>query len=129
MAPDMIDTERLLNAITLFSLLALVAVLGSVRRSWIRVEYSVSWLLAAVVLLVLSRWRALAGWLGTFLGVGNVAIALLILTGAVFLVVLYRLSLLVSSLKDSNIKLAQRVAVLEFRLEMHHEKPEPPAGY
>jgi hypothetical protein len=36
--------------------------------------------------------------------------------------VLYRLSLRISGLKDSNIKLAQRVAILEYRLESLNEK-------
>ena len=42
--------------------------------------------------------------------------------GAVFVMVLYRLSLRISGLKDSNIKLAQRVAILEYRLESLGEK-------
>ncbi len=45
--------DRLLNVITVFSLLLIGLVLLSVRRAHIRVEYSVSWLIAAVVLLVL----------------------------------------------------------------------------
>jgi hypothetical protein len=42
-------------------------------------------------------------------------------TGALFLLVLYRLSMMISSLKDSNIALAQRLAILEFRLESNEE--------
>ncbi len=44
------------------------------------------------------------------------------LAGAVFLFVLYRFSLMISDLKDSNIALTQRVAILEFRLESSDEK-------
>ena len=51
--------DRLLNVTTGVSLVLLVIVLISVRRAHIRVEYSVSWLAAAVALLVLSRWRDL----------------------------------------------------------------------
>ena len=47
--------ERLLNVMTGASVLLIVLVLVSVRRAHIRVEYSVSWLLAGVALLVLSR--------------------------------------------------------------------------
>lgn len=116
MDPQIVDTDRLLNLVSIFGLLALVGVLSSVRRSWIRAEYSVSWLLAAAVLLGLGRSRALAEWITGALGVGDVAVAVLILVVAVFIVVLYRLSLLVSALKDSNVRLAQRVAALEFGL-------------
>ncbi|MGD1092520.1 MAG: DUF2304 domain-containing protein [Bryobacteraceae bacterium] len=114
--------DHLLNVITAFSLLLIGLVLASVRRAHIRVEYSVSWLLAALVLLVLSRWRGLEQWLGAMLGINDAPLALLMLAGAVFLVVLYRFSLIISNLKDSNIALAQRVAILEFRLESFDEK-------
>jgi hypothetical protein len=42
-----------------------------------------------------------------------------------FLLVLYRLSMMISSLKDANIALAQRLAILEFRLESHEEAKTP----
>jgi hypothetical protein len=109
--------DRLLNVITIASILLIALVLTSVRREHIRVEYSVSWLLAGVVLLVLSTWRSLDEQLASALGVSNAALALLTVSGGVFLMVLYRLSLRISGLKDSNIKLAQRMAILEYRLE------------
>lgn len=121
--------ERLLDAMTIFSLMLMVAVLASVRRAHIRVEYSVSWLLAALVLLGLSRWETALRWLGRTLGVSDPPSALLIVSGFVFLVVLYRLSLRISGLKDLNIALAQRVAILEYRLDSLHEKDQAsPAG-
>ncbi len=120
--------DRFLNVISVFSLLLIAVVLASVRRQHIRVEYSVSWLLAALVLLVLSRWRGLEQWIGESLGVNDAPLALLMLAGAVFLFVLYRFSIVISHLKDSNIALAQRVAILEFRLEPHDEKNKVAAG-
>jgi hypothetical protein len=114
--------DRLLNVIAIFSLLLVGLVLVSVRRAHIRVEYSVSWLVAGGILFLLSRWRSFDEMLAQALGAGDVALALLMASGAVFLVVLYRLSLRISGLKDSNIKLAQRVAILEYRLESL-EKP------
>src|SRR5258708_39465114 len=120
--------DRLLNVITLFSVLLIGLVLGSVRRVHIRAEYSVSWLVAALFLLVLSRWRALQDWLGSALGLKDATLALLLVTGAVFLVVLYRFSLIISHLKDSNIALMQRVAILEFHLTNLDEKSKASAG-
>ncbi len=46
---------RLLNALSLLSIAMIVSVLYSIRRAHIRVEYSVSWLLAAFILLGMSR--------------------------------------------------------------------------
>jgi hypothetical protein len=117
--------DRMLNVMTVFSLVLLGLVLTSVRRAHIRVEYSVSWLAAAMVLLILSRWRSLLDRITTLVGLSDAPLALLMVAGAVFLIVLYRLSLMISHLKDSNIALVQRVAILEFRLESLHEKEAP----
>jgi hypothetical protein len=113
--------DRLLNVMTLLSLGLIVLVLMSVRRSHIRVEYSVSWLGAAAVLLVLSRSRALLEWLAVALGLGYAPLALVMLAFCVFLVVFYRFSVIISGLKDANIALTQRVAILEFQLRALHE--------
>jgi hypothetical protein len=117
--------DRLLNVMTGFSVLLIGLVLLSVRRAHIRVEYSVSWLAAALVLLVLSRWRSLLDRIAEATGLGDAPLALLVVTGALFLLVLYRSSMMISSLKDSNIALAQRLAILEYRLESHEEAKTP----
>lgn len=109
--------DRLFDVVAIFSVVLIVWVLSSVRRAHIRVEYSVSWLLAGTVLLVLARWRTLDDWIASALGISDSFIALAMFAGAAFLVVLYRLSLRISGLKDSSITLAQQVAILEFRLD------------
>jgi hypothetical protein len=114
--------DRLLNVIAGLSGLLLVAVLVSVRRAHIRVEYSVSWMGAAVLVLALSRWRVLQEWLASALGLENAPLAVLTVAGAIFLVVLYRFSMVISHLKDSNIALAQKVAMLEFHIVSLQEK-------
>mgnify|MGYP001071336794 CR=1 FL=1 len=112
--------EELLDFTTGMSLALLALVLFSIRRQHIRVEYSVSWFGAALSLLLLSRWPAalhrLAGWFG----IGNPPLALVFIVGTLFLLVLFRLSVIISDLKDANIALTQRVAILEYRLESVH---------
>ncbi len=117
--------DRLLNVVTGFSVLLIGLVLLSVRRAHIRVEYSVSWLAAALVVLVLSRWRALLDRISGALGLSDAPLTLLVVTGALFLLVLYRLSMMISGLRDSNIALSQRLAILEYRLESHEEAKTP----
>ena len=68
--------ERLLDAMSILSIVLVLVVLYSVRRSHIRVEYSVSWIAAATILLVV-----------------------------------------ISDLKDANIAMAQRLAIVEFQLQ------------
>ena len=114
--------ERLLDAVTVLSLALMIGVLFSVRRSHIRVEYSVSWLAAAVILLLLSRSRPLLDWISTQLGLTYPPLALLLLVSCVFVIVIYRLSVVISDLKDANIAIAQRLAIVEFQLQTLNEK-------
>jgi len=109
--------DRLLNFTTGMSLLLIVLVLASVRRAHIRVEYSVSWLLASVAILVLSRSRKLLEAAAAQLGVADPPMALILLAGCVFVIIFYRFSIIISRLKDDNIALAQRVAILEYHLQ------------
>ena len=109
--------DRLLNVLTLLSLILMGLVLFSVRRSHIRVEYSVSWLGAATALLILSRSHVALNWIAQYLGLTDPPLALLMLVFFVFLVVFYRFSVIISELKDANIAMAQRLAILEYRHE------------
>jgi hypothetical protein len=109
--------DRLLNFTTGMSVLLIMLVLASVRRSHIRVEYSVSWLLASVAILVLSRSRKLLEAAAAQLGVADPPLALMLLAGCVFVIIFYRFSIIISKLKDDNIALAQRVAILEYHLQ------------
>jgi hypothetical protein len=98
------------------SAVLIVLVLVSVRRARIRVEYSVSWLIGALVLLVLSRSQGLLHTMADAIGVTYPPLALVLLAGGVFLIIFYRFSMIISQLKDDNIALAQRVAILEYHL-------------
>jgi hypothetical protein len=116
----------LLNFFSGLSLALLILVLISVRRAHIRVEYSVVWLGAALALLVLSRYHWLLERMAAALGTPDAPLALMLVTGCLFLLVLFRVSIVVSELKDANIALAQRVAILEFRLRSLDEKAQTP---
>ncbi len=114
----------LLNFMTILSVALILVVLRSVRRAHIRVEYSVSWLGAAVALLIISRSDWALTQVARLLGIAYPPLALLLVVGCLFLVVLYRFSIVISDLKDANISLAQRVAILEFHLRKSHENQE-----
>lgn len=120
--------ERLLNVLTFFSALLLILVLRSLRRAHIRVEYSVSWLGAALTLLILSRLEGVLGWIGRLVGISDAPLALAFVVGGIFLIVFYQFSVVISDLKDANISLAQRVAILEFHLRTLNEKYQSQTG-
>lgn len=114
--------ERLLDAVTILSIALMITVLFSVRRSHIRVEYSVSWLAASVFLLLLSRSHSLLNWISDRLGLSYPPLVLVLLVSCVFVMVIYRLSVVISDLKDANIAIAQRLAIVEFQLRNQNEK-------
>jgi hypothetical protein len=109
--------DRLLNFTAGMSVLLIALVLISVRRAHIRVEYSVSWLVASLAILALSRSRPTLEAIAAQLGITYPPLALMLLAGCVFVVIFYRFSVIISKLKDDNIALAQRVAILEYHLQ------------
>ncbi|HUI56620.1 MAG TPA: DUF2304 domain-containing protein [Bryobacteraceae bacterium] len=116
--------EHLLNVTTVLSVLLLLMVLISVRRAHIRVEYSVSWLLASVVMLLLSRSKPVLDAVTRWAGVPDTPLTLFLISGTLFLTMFFRFSVIISHLRDDNIALAQRVAILEFHIRSlgSHEK-------
>jgi|ERR1041385_1494118 hypothetical protein len=109
--------DSLLNITTVLSAIMLVLVLISVRRSRIRAEYSVSWLLAAVSMLLLSRARPALDFITRHLGIPDTPLTLFLTAGSIFLIMFYRFSVIISHLRDDNIALAQRVAILEYHVD------------
>ena len=119
---EMID--RLLSVTFGMSLLLIVAVLFSVRRAHIRVEYSVSWLLAGFAMLVLSRSTWALDTIAGMLGIQYAPVALLLIFLSLFLVVFFRFSIIISDLKDANIALTQKLAILEYRIQSINEESQ-----
>jgi hypothetical protein len=113
--------DRLLNVMTGLSLGLIFLVLASIRRAHIRVEYSVSWLLAGYAILALSLSPSLLHGLTSLVGFQDAPLALLFIILCVFLIVFFRFSVIISNLRDANIALAQRLAILEFRVNSHEE--------
>ena len=116
--------DRLLSIITWLSIILIAGVLTSVRKQHIRVESSVSWLAAALLLLLLAQSKSALEKVAEIIGAENAVTALFFAAAIVFVLVIYRVSIRVSALKDSNIALTQRIAILEYRLEQQemHEK-------
>jgi Uncharacterized conserved protein (DUF2304) len=115
--------EGLLNVTAVLSIVLAVIVLVSVRRAHIRVEYSVSWLLAAVAMLLLSRSYGALEVVRRWVGLPDTPLTLFLFIGGVFLLMFFRFSVIISHLRDDNIAMAQRVAILEYHLE-HLRKNE-----
>src|SRR3954451_12017797 len=108
--------ESLLHVTTVLSVFLILMILFSVRRAHIRVEYSVSWLLAATAMLLLSLARPVLEFITRRAGIPDTPLTLFLIAGSVFLIMFFRFSMIISHLRDDNIALAQRVAILEYHI-------------
>jgi hypothetical protein len=109
---------RVSIAAAMASILLLLVVFELIRSRRLRERYALLWLLTGVVLLVLSLWRGglntIAGWFG----ISGYPPAILFAVGILFiLLVLLHYSTVISRLSDQSTILAQRLALLEERLE------------
>jgi len=119
--------ERIRLTVALLSLLLIAQIIRSVRREHIRVEYSMTWLGATLLLLLLSLSDTAMSHLGQWIGLTDRPLILIVLAGVLFVFTFFRYSLVVSSLKDHNIQLAQRVGMLEWEIErLQRQKLENP---
>jgi hypothetical protein len=102
-----------------FLLLGVVAIAGtlvSLRREHIRPEYSVSWLAVGVLLSGFALFPEFAGRVSGGLGV-DPQVWFVIVAGVLISGLVFGISRVVSRLRDENVLLAQRIAILEFRLQ------------
>jgi hypothetical protein len=99
-----------------------------VRRKRLMERYAILWLVAGITLLVLALWKGLLTTLSHAVGIYYPPAALFAVGFLFVLVMLVHFSLTVSRLSDENKVLAQRLALLQQRLEQDSgEKPGPPA--
>lgn len=119
--------QLLLNLLTGFGIFLFLVVLRSLRREHIRVEHSVSWLTASVALIAISVAVPLldsGARTSAMTRAAELSDALLFIVFAIALWIGYRSSRVASELKDMNITLTQRVAILEFQIRELHEKDQ-----
>ena len=95
-----------------------------VRRKHLMERYAILWLLAAVTLLVLAVWQGLLTTLSHAVGIYYPPAALFAVAFLFVLVMLIHFSVTISRLSDQNTMLAQRLALLQQRLEQQAQGEE-----
>ena len=109
---------RVSIAASVASLLLLLVVLELIRGRRLKERYALLWIATGLVLLVLSAWRDGLNTIASWLGVGTYPPAILFAAATLFiLLVLLDYSTVISKLADQNTILAQKLALLESRLE------------
>ncbi len=100
------------------SVLLILVVLELIRGRRLKERYALLWLATGVVLLVLSAWRQGLNTIAEWVGVSTYPPAVLFAVATLFiLLVLLHYSTVLSRLTDENVDLAQRIALLEERVE------------
>lgn len=119
-----------MGRVDLVAVLASAILLGyiveSVRRRRLREEYSILWLATAIVILLLSLVRPALNILARTLGIYSPVNALFVVGFAFTTIILLHFSTVISRLSRENRELAQRYALLVYRLQ--EEKNASPAA-
>jgi hypothetical protein len=113
-------------AATIVSLLLLVGVFELIRSRRLRERYALLWVATGLVLVLLSAWRGGLNTIATWLGVRSYPPAVLFAIGLLFVIlVLLHYSTVISRLTDQNVVLAQRLALLETKLQERERGGQP----
>lgn len=98
-----------------------VLIFELIRRKHLMERYALLWLLAAVSLLVLAVWQGLLTKLSHAVGIYYPPAALFAVAFLFVLVMLIHFSITISRLSDQNTMLAQRLALLQQRIEQQEQ--------
>jgi hypothetical protein len=120
-----ITLQRALAIALTFGLLLLVFEL--VRRKRLSERYAILWLLAAITLLVLAVWKGLLTSLSSDVGISYPPSLLFTVAIGLIAMILLNFSLAVSRLSDQNKVLAQRLGLLQQRIEQSAADSAQPA--
>jgi hypothetical protein len=101
----------------------ILSVLELVRRRRLKEEYSLLWLLAGGVMVVLTVARPLLEVIARALGIHYAPSALFLVVGLVGMALGLHLTAVISTLTDQSRVLAQRVAILEERVRQVERGP------
>jgi hypothetical protein len=113
-----VTTLSLQRALAIAVTLALlVLVFELVRRKRLSERYAILWLLAAMTLFVLAAWKGLLTSLSSDVGISYPPSALFAVAIGLIAMILLHFSLAVSRLSDQNKILAQRLGLLQQRIE------------
>jgi hypothetical protein len=115
---------RVSVAAAIAAALLLLAIFELIRSRRLQERYALLWLLTGLVIFVLAVWRGLLSKLADLVGIAYPPSALFILASVFVLVVLLHYSTVISKLSDQNRILAQRLALLEHRVDGDPERSE-----
>src|SRR4051794_11504949 len=112
----------LVTAALLFGILELV------RSRRLLERYAILWLFSATALLALAAWKGLLEKIAHTVGIYYAPSALFVIAFGFILVLLLHFSLVISRLADQNKVLAQRIGLIQLRLDEQDARPRTADG-
>jgi hypothetical protein len=108
---------RVSIAAAIAAAILLLVIFELIRSRRLQERYALLWLLTGIVIFVLAVWRSLLGRASDLVGIAYPPSALFVLAAFFILLVLLHYSTVISRLSEQNTTLAQRLALLEHKLE------------
>jgi hypothetical protein len=108
------------------SAMVLITVIELIRRGWLKERYSLLWLFAGGVLLLLSVSRNLLEYAARMVGIYYAPSFLFLVAFLFLLLISLHFSVVISGLSEKNKKLAQEIALL--RQEIREASCQVPDG-
>jgi len=97
------------------SLLFISFLIVMIRKDRLDLKYTLLWLLAGLLMLVVSVFPEILTWLATITGISTPINALFFYAIIFLLIIIVALTSIVSGLRDKIYKLAQNIAILDKR--------------
>lgn len=119
--------QQRIEAVVLAVIICLL-IFELVRRKHLMERYAILWLTAGITVLVLSVWTSLLTRLSHAAGISYLPSALFAVAFLFVLVMLVHFSITISRLSHQNTALAQRLALLQQRLERQELERDPSHG-
>jgi hypothetical protein len=113
--------------VIILAVLVCLGIFELVRRKRLMERYAILWLVAGLTVLVLGVWQGLLTTLSHAVGIYYPPSALFAVTFVFVLVMLIHFSTTISRLSDENKILAQRLALLQQRVEQPANELDSPA--
>ena len=107
----------------------MIVILELVRQRRLMERYALLWLLAGVVILLLSLWRGALEEIARAVGIVDPPNAIFVIAMGFILLLMLHFSLVISRLADEGRVLAQKLAMLEKRLHDTEDELVTGNGY
>lgn len=97
-------------------------VIRQIKRKNLALKYTISWLFLLSVILIVSIFPAILGWLSSLMGI-ELPINMVFFLGFVFtLIIMYRLTEAASKMSQEITELTQKAALLDKELKEHENR-------